>query len=73
MEDVGDRAPDGPVEQREVGPQKADEAVNWQSEKFVVVEQLRGVNAMHLLQLAGHHLSRVGMDFLPLPKEGRPA
>lgn len=40
-----------------------------QNETFAVMEQLRAVNATHLLQLTGQHLSRVGMDFLKLPKE----
>jgi len=31
---------------------------------FEIVEQLRGVNATHLLQLVGQHLSRVGLDFV---------
>ena len=31
---------------------------------FEIIEQLRGVNATHLLQLIGQHLSRVGLDFV---------
>jgi hypothetical protein len=31
---------------------------------FEIVEQLRGVNATHLLQMVGQHLSRVGLDFV---------
>jgi len=34
---------------------------------FVVVDQLRGVNATRMLQLAGQHLSRIGLDFLDMP------
>lgn len=34
---------------------------------FEIIEQLRGVNATHLLQLIGQHLSRVGLDFINAP------
>jgi Response receiver domain len=34
---------------------------------FEIIEQLRGVNATHLLQLIGQHLSRVGLDFVNAP------
>lgn len=38
-----------------------------QSNTFLVVDQLRGVNATRALQLAGQHLSRIGLDFLDMP------
>lgn len=34
---------------------------------FVVVDQLRNLNATRVLQLAGQHLSRIGLDFLDMP------
>ena len=34
---------------------------------FVVIDQLRGLNATRVLQLAGQHLSRIGLDFLDMP------
>lgn len=34
---------------------------------FVVVDQLRSLNATRVLQLAGQHLSRIGLDFLDMP------
>lgn len=37
------------------------------SETFVVVDQLRGLNSTRVLQLAGQHLSRIGLDFLDMP------
>ncbi|MCR6659732.1 MAG: response regulator receiver domain [Asticcacaulis sp.] len=36
-------------------------------ENFTVVDQLRGLNATHILQIAGQHLSRVGLDFMKMP------
>lgn len=41
---------------------------DWVDETFEIVAQLRGVNATHILQLAGQHLSRIGLDFLSMPK-----
>jgi hypothetical protein len=37
------------------------------AETFVVVSQLRGLNATRVLQLTGQHLSRIGLDFLDMP------
>lgn len=37
------------------------------AEDFEVVGQLKGVNAIRVLQSAGQHLSRVGLDFVGLP------
>lgn len=39
----------------------------FEYDTFEIVEQLRGVNAIHLLQLVGQHLSRVGLDFVGTP------
>lgn len=36
-------------------------------EEFEVVDQLRGLNATRVLQMAGQHLSRIGLDFINLP------
>lgn len=36
-------------------------------EDFEVVDQLKGMNATHILQSAGQHLSRIGLDFVDLP------
>jgi Response receiver domain len=38
----------------------------WVDGEFEVVAQLRGVNATHVLQLAGQHLSRIGLDFISM-------
>lgn len=35
---------------------------------FEIVGQLRGVNGIHVLQMAGQHLSRIGLDFVSTPK-----
>lgn len=40
------------------------ESVN---EVFEVVGQLRGVNATRILDMAGQHLSRIGLDFIKMP------
>jgi hypothetical protein len=40
----------------------------FEYDTFEIVEQLRGVNAIHLLQLVGQHLSRVGLDFVSTPR-----
>lgn len=45
----------------------ADGGTVFEKDTFEIVEQLRGVNATHLLQLVGQHLSRVGLDFLSTP------
>jgi hypothetical protein len=39
------------------------------SDTFVVVDQLRGLNATRILQMAGQHLSRIGLDFLDMPAD----
>jgi hypothetical protein len=49
-----------------VPPGSAAGAV-FEYDSFEIVEQLRGVNAIHLLQLVGQHLSRVGLDFVSTP------
>lgn len=36
--------------------------------EFEIVGQMREVNATRALQATGHHLSRVGLDFIDLPK-----
>jgi hypothetical protein len=36
---------------------------------FEVVGQLRGVNATHVLQMVGQHLSRIGLDFMDMPSK----
>jgi hypothetical protein len=41
---------------------------DWVDETFEIVAQLRGINATHILQLAGQHLSRIGLDFINTPK-----
>ena len=37
-------------------------------EEFEVVHQLRGLNASRTLHVAGQHLSRIGVDFIAMPK-----
>ncbi|MHB8268061.1 response regulator receiver domain [Bradyrhizobium sp.] len=39
----------------------------WTDDTFEVVDQLRGMNATHILQLTGQHLSRIGLDFISAP------
>ena len=39
----------------------------WVKTTFEVIGQLRDTNAARVLQLAGQHLSRVGLDFLDKP------
>lgn len=34
---------------------------------FEIVDQLRGVNSNRVLQMAGQHLSRIGLDFIRMP------
>jgi len=34
---------------------------------FEIVDQLRGMNATRILQMAGQHLSRIGLDYFKLP------
>jgi hypothetical protein len=36
-------------------------------DEFEIVDQLRGVNATRVLQLASQHLSRIGLDFISMP------
>lgn len=40
----------------------------WTDGQFEVIAQLRGVNATHVLQITGQHLSRVGLDFISTPQ-----
>lgn len=46
---------------------KAATEREWIDAEFEVVAQLRGVNATHILQMAGQHLSRIGLDFISMP------
>jgi hypothetical protein len=41
---------------------------DWVDDTFEVVDQLKGMNATHILQLAGQHLSRIGLDYIGMPK-----
>lgn len=41
---------------------------DWVDETFEIVAQLRGVNATHILQLVGQQLSRIGLDFVSMPR-----
>jgi hypothetical protein len=34
---------------------------------FEIIDQLRGMNATRVLQMAGQHLSRIGLDYINLP------
>jgi hypothetical protein len=43
---------------------------DWIDDSFEVVDQLRGINATRILQLAGQHLSRIGLDFISTPATG---
>ena len=36
-------------------------------QEFEIVGQLRNINAAQVLQMAGQHLSRIGLDFLDMP------
>jgi hypothetical protein len=38
------------------------------AEEFEIVHQLRGLNASRTLHVAGQHLSRIGLDFIAMPK-----
>jgi hypothetical protein len=38
-------------------------------EKFEVVDQLKSMNATQILQSAGQHLSRIGLDFVDMPNK----
>ncbi|MGJ5197154.1 response regulator receiver domain [Bradyrhizobium sp. HKCCYLRH1030] len=50
------------------GETKASETEReWVESQFEVIAQLRGVNATHVLQMTGQHLSRVGLDFISTP------
>jgi hypothetical protein len=40
----------------------------WADAEFEIVAQLRGLNATHILQMAGQHLSRIGLDFINMPR-----
>jgi hypothetical protein len=40
---------------------------DWVEDTFEVVDQLRGMNATRILQLAGQHLSRIGLDYISMP------
>lgn len=42
---------------------------DWNDESFEIVAQLREVNATHILQITGQHLSRIGLDFISMPRE----
>ncbi|WP_316168233.1 MULTISPECIES: response regulator receiver domain [unclassified Bradyrhizobium] len=42
---------------------------DWVDGTFEVVDQLKGMNAAHVLQIAGQHLSRIGLDFISLPRD----
>lgn len=50
----------------DVGVLAADER-EWTYDTFDVVGQLRSANASRILQLAGQHLSRIGLDFISMP------
>jgi len=39
------------------------------NEAFEVMGQLRGVNATRVLDMAGQHLSRIGLDFIKMPSK----
>jgi hypothetical protein len=41
---------------------------DWVDDTFEVVDQLKGMNGTHILQLAGQHLSRIGLDYINMPK-----
>jgi hypothetical protein len=41
---------------------------DWVDDTFEVIDQLKGMNATHILQLAGQHLSRIGLDYIGMPK-----
>lgn len=40
---------------------------NLKSLTFEVIGQLRNIHAAHVLQIAGQHLSRIGLDFVKMP------
>lgn len=41
----------------------------WVDNEFEIVAQLHAVNATHVLRLAGQHLSRIGLDFVSMPRD----
>ena len=49
-------------------PQNEGEAV-LADERFEVVDQLKSMNATRILQSAGQHLSRIGLDFVDMPNK----
>ncbi len=44
-----------------------NEQIELRADTFEILEQLRGLNATHLLQVLGRHLSRVGLDYVGQP------
>ncbi|HXH42884.1 MAG TPA: response regulator receiver domain [Bradyrhizobium sp.] len=48
-------------------PVRSDTEREWVEDTFEVVDQLRGINAIRILQMTGQHLSRVGLDYVSLP------
>jgi hypothetical protein len=49
-------------------PEKPSETErDWVYDEFEVVGQLRPLNANRILQSAGQHLSRIGLDFIDMP------
>jgi hypothetical protein len=51
-----------------IAPVAAEPDRQLSSHDFIVVGQLRSANAGRLWQLLGQHLSRIGMEFLDMPK-----
>lgn len=45
----------------------SDAEREWVDDVFEVVDQLRGMNATRVLQMAGQHLSRIGLDYVSMP------
>ncbi|MGR9272898.1 response regulator receiver domain (plasmid) [Rhizobium leguminosarum] len=52
-------------------PGENDEAASPQrmlvEQTYEIIDQLRGLNATRILQMAGTHLSRIGLDFVNMP------
>ena len=60
--------PDNTEENDDNNPsEEIDDEHTLLSVKFEVIGQLRNIHATHVLQIAGQHLSRIGLDFVNMP------
>ena len=50
-------------------PDRGEDKYTLVSNEFEVIGQLRDINATRVLQMAGQHLSRIGLDFIDMPSK----